>query len=66
MSQFFLYLSFVLMAAVVVILFVGVYSLMKGGNFGERWSNKLMRMRIVAQALALICLFAFAAFAARH
>jgi hypothetical protein len=66
MSQLFLYLALGLIAAVVVILFIGIYSLMKGGGFGERWSNKLMRLRVLTQALAILCLIVFAAFAAKH
>ena len=33
------------LAAVFLILCVGVYSLFKGGQFGRSYSNKLMRLR---------------------
>ncbi len=43
---------------VVSILFVGIYALMKGGDFGRKWSNKLMQMRVLAQAVAIVVLLA--------
>ncbi|HUO22483.1 MAG TPA: twin transmembrane helix small protein [Caulobacteraceae bacterium] len=43
---------------VVAILFTGVYALMRGGQFGRKWSNKLMQMRVVAQATAILVLLA--------
>ncbi len=43
---------------VVAILFVGVFSLFKGGEFGRNWSNKLMQMRVAAQFIAILVLLA--------
>lgn len=34
----------------------GIYSLYRGGDYARSRSNKLMRMRIVLQALAIIVL----------
>lgn len=49
------------LAAVVVVLFTGLYALFRGGEFGRKYSNKLMRLRIVMQFVAiLIVLTAFA------
>ena len=47
------------MAATAIILAVGIYSLAKGGAFAKENSNKLMRMRVIAQgiAIALMALF---------
>jgi hypothetical protein len=40
------------LVAVVVILGLGFYSLQRGGEFGLKWSNRLMRYRIMAQVVA--------------
>ena len=40
--------------AVLVVLFIGIISMLKGGEFNKRWSNKLMRARVFLQALAII------------
>ena len=39
---------------VLAILMVGLGGFAKGGEFNRKYSNKLMRMRIIAQALAVI------------
>jgi hypothetical protein len=36
------------------ILFTGIIGMAKGGEFNRKWSNILMRYRIVAQFVALI------------
>lgn len=41
------------------VLVVGVVSMFRGGNFNARHSNKLMRMRIGFQALAIVLLAIF-------
>jgi hypothetical protein len=41
---------------VVVVLMVGIYALFRGGDFGRSWSNKLMRLRVLAQAIAIVVL----------
>ena len=46
------------LAVVLAILFVGIYALMRGGDFGRKWSNKLMQMRVMAQAVAILVLLA--------
>jgi hypothetical protein len=45
--------------AVAATLFVGVYALFRGGEFGRKYSNKLMRLRVLLQAVAIAVLFAF-------
>jgi hypothetical protein len=45
------------LAAVALVLAVGIYALFRGGDFGRSYSNKLMRLRIVIQAVA-ICVLA--------
>ncbi|ESQ77181.1 twin transmembrane helix small protein [Asticcacaulis sp. AC402] len=56
MSLFLLILSLLAMFAVVVVLGFGLYSLFKGGDFGRKWSNKLMRLRVLFQAIAIVLL----------
>ena len=47
------------LAATAIILGVGIYSFAKGGAFAKENSNKLMRLRILAQAvtIGLVMLF---------
>ena len=40
--------------AVLIVLFIGIISMLKGGEFNKRWSNKLMRARVFLQAMAII------------
>ena len=42
--------------AVATVLGIGIYSLFRGGDFGRSYSNKLMRLRVVMQALAIAVL----------
>jgi len=60
MSHILFFLAILALFAVVAVLGVGIYSLFKGGAFGERWSNKLMRLRVLMQAIAIIILVALA------
>jgi hypothetical protein len=46
------------LAAVAITLFVGIYSLFRGGDFARSWSNKLMRLRVVLQFTAIMILVA--------
>src|SRR5215472_11557965 len=39
--------------AVVVVLFFGIYALFRGGDFGRSYSNKLMRLRVLMQFIAV-------------
>jgi hypothetical protein len=48
----------VTIAAVFVTLCVGIFALFKGGQFGRSYSNKLMRLRVVLQAVAIAVLVA--------
>ena len=45
---------------VVVILMIGIGSFAKGGAFHKRNANRLMRYRIIAQAVAVALLLLFA------
>jgi len=44
--------------AVVAALGLGLYALFRGGDFGRSYSNKLMRLRVALQALAILVLIA--------
>ncbi len=59
MSAFVLFLIPVALAATAIILGVGIYSLAKGGTFAKENSNKLMRMRVTAQAIAIALMMLF-------
>ena len=39
------------------VLFMGLFSMVRGGAFNEKWGNRLMRYRVVAQACAIILFF---------
>ena len=42
-----------------VILGIGIYSLARGGTFAKENSNKLMRMRVAAQAVTIAIMMLF-------
>jgi hypothetical protein len=46
------------LAAVVLVLFIGIYALFRGGEFGRSYSNKLMRLRVLLQFIAILVLVA--------
>jgi hypothetical protein len=46
------------LAVVAGILLFGIFTLFKGGSFARSYSNKLMRARVVAQAVAILVLCA--------
>ena len=39
---------------VFVVLCLGLYTLIKGGEVSRTWSNKLMRIRVLAQFAAIV------------
>jgi NADH:ubiquinone oxidoreductase subunit K len=43
-------------AAVAITLGLGLYSLYRGGEFARSYSNKLMRLRVLLQAIAIALL----------
>jgi hypothetical protein len=45
--------------AVLVILMIGVGGFARGGEFNRKYANKIMRMRIIAQLVAVILLVGF-------
>jgi len=57
MSGFLLYLLPVMLFAVLAVLLVGVGGMLKGGEFNRKYGNKLMRLRVLLQFVAVILLF---------
>ena len=47
------------MAAVAIILIIGIGGFGRGGEFNRKYSNKLMRMRILAQFVAVVMILLF-------
>ena len=49
---------YIALAAVAVTLAFGIYSLYRGGDFARSYSNKLMRLRVLMQFIAIVILVA--------
>jgi nitrogen fixation-related uncharacterized protein len=62
----FSYLIPIALVAVTVVLGFGIYALYRGGDFGRSYSNKLMRLRIVTQAIAVAILVGALWWRSRH
>lgn len=54
------------LGAVLLVLALGIYTLFRGGDFGRSWSNKLMRLRVVMQAIAIAILMGAVWWRAKH
>ncbi len=54
---------FLLVAAavlvVLIILMIGIGGFARGGEFNRKYGNRIMRLRIIAQAVAVILIMAF-------
>ncbi len=53
MSTAFFILMSIAMAAVLVVLILGIVSMAKGGEFNRKYGNKLMQARVMCQGLAI-------------
>jgi uncharacterized membrane protein len=51
---------------VALVLCLGLYTLFKGGDVSRTWSNKLMRIRVAAQAVAIVIIMAVLYFSQQH
>ena len=60
MSHLFDFLVPAALVAVLIALAAGLYALFRGGDFGRSYSNKLMRLRVLLQFIAIIVLVAAA------
>ena len=59
MDAFLYFLIPIGLIATALILGVGLYSLAKGGAFSKQNSNKLMRLRVMAQAVTIAIMMLF-------
>ena len=55
----------VAVAIVFIVLCLGLYTLWRGGDTARSWSNKLMRIRVLAQAIAVVIIMAALYFSQR-
>ncbi len=53
MSSGLVILLFAAMGLTLVVLFVGLFVMVRGGEFNKKHSNKLMRLRVLLQAIAI-------------
>ena len=51
---------------VACILLAGIYTLWAGGDVSRSWSNKLMRIRVLAQFVAILIIIAVFYILRRH
>jgi len=58
MDNVFTILIFAAIAAVAITLGFGIYSLFRGGAYAKSNSNRLMRLRVLLQAVAVVLLMA--------
>jgi len=52
--------------SVAVVLCLGLYTLWVGGTTARTWSNKLMRIRVLAQAIAVVIIMVVLYFSQNH
>jgi preprotein translocase subunit SecG len=50
------------MAVVAIVLLTGIGGFGRGGEFNKKYANKIMRLRIVAQFVAVLLILAFVYF----
>lgn len=48
--------------AVLIILATGIGGYVRGGEFNKKYANKIMRLRIIAQAFAVLLILLFVLF----
>ncbi|MED6311968.1 MAG: twin transmembrane helix small protein [Pseudomonadota bacterium] len=53
------------MLATLGVLFFGIFTMARGGDFNRKYSNRIMRARIVLQGLALLLFAAIMVIAGR-
>ncbi|WP_417455922.1 twin transmembrane helix small protein [Kordiimonas sp.] len=53
--NFLFFLGLLFMFITLVVFFVGVGGMSKGGDFNKKYGNKLMQARVACQALAILC-----------
>ena len=64
MTDFLYYLLIqISLLAVLAVLGTGIYAMFKGGDFKKKYSNKLMRLRITLQFVAIVIIMSALYFA---
>jgi hypothetical protein len=67
MSGFLYYLLIpISLLAVLAVLGTGIYAMFKGGDFNKKYSNKLMRLRITLQFIAVVIIMSALYFATNN
>jgi Hypoxia induced protein conserved region len=51
---------------VALVLVAGLYTLFKGGTVSATWSNRLMRLRVLAQFIAILVILTVFYFTGHH
>jgi hypothetical protein len=59
MATLFIILTVFFMAATLVTLGIGVFGMGKGGDFNRQHANRLMRLRVIFQGLAIASFLLF-------
>ena len=62
MSSPLLIITLIACLLVLLVLILGIGSFAKGGQFGKKYSNRLMRLRIILQAIAVLLIVTFVLF----
>jgi len=57
------FLVAIAVAVVVLILLAGLFTLVVGGETSRNWSNRLMRLRVLAQFITILIIMAVLYFA---
>ena len=50
------------LVAVLIVLLTGVVSMLRGGRFNKQYGNKLMRLRVGLQGVAVVLIVVYVAF----
>jgi len=54
MSTGLVILLFVALGLTALVLFTGLFSMVRGGDFNKKYGNRLMRLRVLFQAIAIV------------
>jgi hypothetical protein len=54
MSTGLVILLFVALGLTALVLFTGLFSMVRGGEFSKKYGNRLMRLRVLFQAIAIV------------
>jgi hypothetical protein len=60
------FLVAIAVAVVAIVLVLGLYTLWIGGETSRNWSNRLMRIRVLAQFVAVLIILAVLYFSGRY